>query len=128
MLLLLLLSGRGRCTLVQERALTAADEVFEELPRCALVTGGTRGVGREVVRELCAQGYQVMVAARNPIYGAVCCKEEERAIRGAGGQGTCEFVQCDVARLTQVAHLATAARARWGGRLDVLVNNAGYSG
>ena len=43
----------------RERALQAADEMFDELPRCAVVTGGTRGVGRELVRELCAQGYQV---------------------------------------------------------------------
>lgn len=74
----------------------------------ALVTGAGRGIGREVAAQLAAQGYDVVVAARDS--GAA-----EQVAAGIGGRG----VALDVTDAAQVAAVV-------GGidRLDVLVNNA----
>src|SRR5690242_2128250 len=78
----------------------------------ALVTGGNRGIGREVCRQLAEHGHDVVLTARS----ASAATEAARAV-GA------EARQLDVADPASVA-----AAARWvgdrHGRLDVLVNNA----
>jgi NAD(P)-dependent dehydrogenase (short-subunit alcohol dehydrogenase family) len=77
--------------------------------RTALVTGGNRGIGLEVCRQLAARGYRVLLAARDVTKG-------EAAARGMGGV---EVVQLDVADPDGPARLASDA-----GAVDVLVNNA----
>jgi NAD(P)-dependent dehydrogenase (short-subunit alcohol dehydrogenase family) len=78
----------------------------------SLVTGGNRGIGREVCRQLAEQGHEVVLTARS----ASAAAEAARAV-GA------EPLQLDVADPASVT-----AAARWvagrHGRLDVLVNNA----
>ena len=78
----------------------------------ALVTGGNRGIGREVGRQLAEHGHDVVLTARS----ASAAAEAARAV-GA------EARQLDVTDPASVA-----AAARWAGdrhgRLDVLVNNA----
>jgi NAD(P)-dependent dehydrogenase (short-subunit alcohol dehydrogenase family) len=78
--------------------------------RTALVTGGNRGIGLEVCRQLAARGYRVLLAARDVTKG-------EAAARGMGSG--VEVVQLDVADPEGPARLATD-----GGAVDVLVNNA----
>jgi NAD(P)-dependent dehydrogenase (short-subunit alcohol dehydrogenase family) len=78
--------------------------------RTALVTGGNRGIGLEVCRQLAARGYRVLLAARDVTKG-------EAAARGMGSG--VEVVQLDVADPEGPARLATDA-----GAVDVLVNNA----
>jgi NAD(P)-dependent dehydrogenase (short-subunit alcohol dehydrogenase family) len=81
----------------------------------SLVTGGNRGIGREVCRQLAERGHAVLLTARSA--GAAAT-----AARAMNAEGT-EPLQLDV---TDPASIAAAAR-RVGerhGKLDVLVNNA----
>jgi 3-oxoacyl-[acyl-carrier protein] reductase len=87
--------------------------------KTALVTGGSKGIGRAVARALAAEGARVMICARDP--GAL-----ERAaadIAGATG-GRVETVAADLSQPAEVGRVAREALARLG-RLDILVNNAG---
>jgi NAD(P)-dependent dehydrogenase (short-subunit alcohol dehydrogenase family) len=81
----------------------------------ALVTGATRGIGREVVRQLADRGYTVIVSARD------IGKAEAFATEIGGGAIALEL---DVSDPESVAAAVTAIEAD-PGRLDVLVNNAG---
>lgn len=86
----------------------------------ALVTGGTRGIGRSVVVGLCQRGAAVTFTGRN----AEAAQATVAACEGA--PGTVRFVAADVSR-TEDADAALAAAMEHGGGLDVLVNNAGIT-
>jgi NAD(P)-dependent dehydrogenase (short-subunit alcohol dehydrogenase family) len=77
----------------------------------ALVTGAARGIGREVARQLAAQGYAVLVTARSLDAATAAATE-------VGGTP----LALDVTDPVSVAAAAEAAAERGG--LDVLVNNA----
>ncbi|MFC4425258.1 SDR family oxidoreductase [Deinococcus navajonensis] len=81
--------------------------------RIALVTGGNRGIGLEVCRQLARQGLHVLLAARNPAQGEAAAT----AIRQEGGQVTVEPL--DVQDESSVQTLAERTP-----RVDVIVNNA----
>jgi NAD(P)-dependent dehydrogenase (short-subunit alcohol dehydrogenase family) len=83
----------------------------------AVVTGGNRGIGREVVRQLAAEGFIVFLGARDPRKGAQAAGRLD-----PGGQSV-HAVELDV---THPDSVRTAAEhvGRTVGRLDVLVNNA----
>ena len=78
----------------------------------ALVTGGNRGIGREVCRQLAEQGHDVVLTARS----ADAAASAARAV-------SAEPLQLDVADPASVAAAARWVGDRYG-RLDVLVNNA----
>jgi NAD(P)-dependent dehydrogenase (short-subunit alcohol dehydrogenase family) len=80
--------------------------------RVAVVTGGTRGVGRGIVARLLDAGAQVVICGRTDPDGEL----------PAG----CSFVSADVRDVEQVGRPVDAAIERHG-RLDLLVNNAGGS-
>ncbi|TDW23381.1 SDR family oxidoreductase [Kribbella kalugense] len=84
----------------------------------ALVTGGNKGIGREIVRQLGMRGLTVYLAARNPELGT-----EAAAELVAEGLDV-RFVQLDVTDVESVDAAAKQVEAD-SGRLDVLVNNAG---
>ncbi|MFI5692884.1 SDR family oxidoreductase [Kribbella sp. NPDC051586] len=84
----------------------------------ALVTGGNKGIGREIVRQLGLRGLTVYLAARNPELGAAAAAEL-RAV-----DLDVRFVQLDVTDAESVDAAAKQVEAD-SGRLDVLVNNAG---
>ncbi|MEI8409451.1 MULTISPECIES: SDR family oxidoreductase [unclassified Kribbella] len=84
----------------------------------ALVTGGNKGIGREIVRQLGTRGFTVYLAARNPALGSVAADE----LTGEGLD--VRFVQLDVTDVDSVESAAKQVEAD-SGRLDVLVNNAG---
>ena len=84
----------------------------------AVVTGGGRGIGAEVARELAREGASVVVSARSE--GEIEAVAEE--LRGDGHGAWA--VPCDVTDPAQVFGLAEAA-AEHLGRIDILVNNAG---
>jgi NAD(P)-dependent dehydrogenase (short-subunit alcohol dehydrogenase family) len=83
-----------------------------------VVTGGNRGIGFEICRQLAGRGAQVVVTARQPGAG-------EEAINKLAGQNlTAQFHPLDVTGPESVAALRDFL-GRTFGRLDVLINNAG---
>src|SRR5579875_1632941 len=86
--------------------------------RRAIVTGGTKGLGRAVAAELLAEGAAVVICSRDP--GELT--ETAAELAAAGGSVTA--LPCDVTDPAQVEAFVAAATAALGG-LDVLVNNAG---
>jgi 3-oxoacyl-[acyl-carrier protein] reductase len=89
-----------------------------EFSRAAVVTGGSRGIGRAICRALASEGVAVIVGYHRRRGDAL---ETVRAIRASGGSAVA--VQADVARESGAVRLIDAARTNFG-RLDVLVNNA----
>jgi 3alpha(or 20beta)-hydroxysteroid dehydrogenase len=87
--------------------------------RRAVVTGGTKGIGRAVVEELLGEGVAVAFCARNA--DEVKAAEEELL---AAGDVTVAGWPTDVTDPAAVQHFIDAAADRLGG-VDVLVNNAG---
>lgn len=87
--------------------------------RVALVTGGSRGIGRAISVALAAEGIAVAVNYRADEAAALNTVEE---IERAGGNAIA--IQADLARPEGEAQLAQATLA-WRGRLDYLINNAG---
>jgi NAD(P)-dependent dehydrogenase (short-subunit alcohol dehydrogenase family) len=86
--------------------------------KVALVTGGSRGIGRAIAVALAQAGARVVVTART----APDCERVVTEIADAGGQALAHAGHVD--RADDVRACVDAALARWG-RLDVLVNNAG---
>lgn len=89
--------------------------------RRALVTGGSRGIGRAICLELARAGAAVAVNYRAAEAAAA---ETVAAIRADGGEAVA--LPGDVAETEQAAALVKAAVAELGG-LDILVNNAGVT-
>ncbi|MFA7586168.1 MAG: SDR family oxidoreductase [Novosphingobium sp.] len=87
--------------------------------KTALVTGGSRGIGRAIALRLAADGARVCV---NYNSNAAAADEVVQAIRGAGGQAFA--LQGDVGSTASIDALFAAFDAQADG-LDILVNNAG---
>jgi NAD(P)-dependent dehydrogenase (short-subunit alcohol dehydrogenase family) len=81
--------------------------------RVAIVTGGTRGVGRGITTRFLEAGADVVVCGRSAPEAPIV----------AGGREAC-FVEADVREIEQIDRVVAATTERFG-RLDVLVNNAG---
>ncbi|MFI8460913.1 glucose 1-dehydrogenase [Kitasatospora sp. NPDC085464] len=89
--------------------------------KAAVVTGGSRGIGRAVVRRLARDGAQVVLGyARDEAAAA----ETVRAVEAEGGRAWA--VRADLAEPDAAERLMAEAEERLGG-LDVLVNNAAAS-
>src|ERR1700728_4242407 len=86
--------------------------------RAALVTGGTRGIGRGIAEVLCAAGARVLITGRDAVRGQKVAEE-------ISAQGSpCVFTEADVRSLADMESAAGPAAERVGS-LDVLVHNAG---
>lgn len=85
----------------------------------AIVTGGTRGIGRAIARSLLEAGARVVVCARKQDPVARCVEE----LGGEKG-GNIRGLACDVSQYDQVQALVAFTVREFGG-LDILVNNAG---
>jgi NAD(P)-dependent dehydrogenase (short-subunit alcohol dehydrogenase family) len=89
--------------------------------RVALVTGGSRGLGRAIVRGFAEAGADVVIASRD----GDACEEYAAEIRSSTGRRALG-VGAHVGRWADLDSLAEAAYAEFE-RIDVLVNNAGMS-
>ena len=85
------------------------------MPYNILVTGATKGIGRELVKQLAAHGHRVFATGRDTAGLA-----SQKAETGCLGE------PCDLGDAAAVLRLYAAARAALG-QVDVLVNNAGYN-
>ncbi|MBL8867278.1 MAG: 3-oxoacyl-ACP reductase FabG [Planctomycetia bacterium] len=85
----------------------------------ALVTGGSRGIGKAIVQKLAAQGAKVAFVYRGAKDAALALQAE---ITAAGG--VAKAIQADVADPTAAEAVVGGVLADWG-RVDILVNNAG---
>jgi NAD(P)-dependent dehydrogenase (short-subunit alcohol dehydrogenase family) len=86
----------------------------------ALITGANKGIGFEVVRQLAASGYTVLLGARNKALG----EEAEAALKREGGD--VRYLSIDLDDPATIAAAAKYIDAEFG-HLDVLVNNAGIA-
>lgn len=87
------------------------------MERIAIVTGGNRGIGRQICHDLAGLGIRVVLTARRQASG----EEAAAALREAGLPVT--FHQVDVTDATSVRRLTKTIADEYG-RADILVNNA----
>jgi len=87
--------------------------------KTALVTGGSKGIGRAVAKTLAAEGARVVICSRD----ARVLKQAAADIERETG-GRVETVPGDLSQHSEVSRVAADALTRLG-RLDILVNNAG---
>ncbi len=88
--------------------------------RIAIVTGGSRGIGRAIVRRLCEEGAIGVIANRNELegkgYADELCREGYKAVA----------LPVDVSRVQDIKKLVEAVINQFG-RIDILVNSAGVN-
>ncbi|HEY4311184.1 MAG TPA: SDR family NAD(P)-dependent oxidoreductase [Pirellulales bacterium] len=93
--------------------------MFDLSGRVALVTGGSKGLGKAMARGFAEAGADVIISSRH--------ENELRAALDEIGQGTSgrhEYIVADMTSRKDVTHLAEEALKRLG-RVDIVVNNAG---
>lgn len=95
--------------------------MFELTGKVALVTGGSRGIGRAAAQALARQGAHLVVGYCG---NAEAAAETVKSIEGAGGRA--EAVQFDVSNMQAADHAISSTSQRLG-RLDILVASAGIS-
>ncbi len=89
--------------------------------KCALVTGGSRGIGRAICIKLAAQGYYVLVNYKSNTAEA---EKTLSLIKGSGGNG--ELLQFDVADKARIqAILGNWIEINNEKHIDIVINNAG---
>src|SRR5437763_12574855 len=94
-------------------------ELFNLTGKVALVTGGSKGLGKAMARGLAEAGADVVISSRH--------EEElrpalEEILRGTGRRG--HYVVADMGGREQADRLARAALEKLG-KIDILINNAG---
>ncbi len=94
------------------------NDLFSLQGRVALITGGSRGIGKMIARGFIAQGARVYISSRK---ADVC---ERTAKELSHGGGTCVALPVDASTAEGVGALAAAYQQREK-KLDILVNNAG---
>jgi NAD(P)-dependent dehydrogenase (short-subunit alcohol dehydrogenase family) len=94
---------------------------FDLTDRIALVTGGSRGLGREMVLAFARAGADVVIASRKQD----ACQALAEEVQAETGRRTLG-VGCHVGRWAECDRLADRVLEQFG-RVDVLVNNAGMS-
>ncbi len=96
------------------------DELFDFTDKVALVTGGSRGLGKAMALALAARGANVVITSRK----ADACEAVAAEIVAMGRQAMA--FGCHVAKWNEVDALVDAVYQRFG-KVDILINNAGMS-
>ena len=114
------MSGGGATDIEEEELAMAETGAAPSLDKkVAVITGGTRGIGRGIAEAFAAEGAAVVLSGRSPEKG-------QQALDEMGLGDRAMFVQCDVRRQADVNNLVDQAAQRYGS-VDILVNNAGGS-
>ena len=114
------MSGGGATDIEEEELdVTQAGAVPLLDKRVAVITGGTRGIGRGIAEAFAAQGAAVVISGKSREKG-------ERALDEMGVGDRAMFMPCDVRRQEDVNNLIDQAAQRYGS-VDIMVNNAGGS-
>ncbi len=95
-------------------------ELFDLTGRVALVTGGTRGLGRSILRTLAKAGADVVVSSRKQ----EACEEAAAEVRNFGRRAFAHC--CHIGHWDEIDGLVEAAYDSFG-KVDILVNNAGLA-
>jgi len=85
--------------------------------RVAVITGGTRGIGRAIAEGFLADGASVVINGRSAEKGA-------QAVKEMNGGDRVHFVQGDIKSREGCQAIIDAAIAKYG-KIDIMVNNAG---
>lgn len=93
-------------------------DLFSLQGRVALITGGSRGIGKMIAKGFIEQGARVYISSRK----ADACEQAAQELSADGG--VCIALPIDAATLEGINALAAAFKEREP-RLDILVNNAG---
>jgi NAD(P)-dependent dehydrogenase (short-subunit alcohol dehydrogenase family) len=101
----------------QQITTAGTDALFSVRDKSVLITGGSRGIGLMIARGFVAGGAEVYISSRK----AEAC---EAAAAELSELGTCVPVPADVSGEAGQSALAAAVAER-GGKLDILINNAG---
>ena len=94
---------------------------FDLTDKVAVVTGGSRGMGKEMVRAFAKQGADVVIASRK----LDACEDLAHEVQTATGRRALA-IACHVGKWDECDRLVEAAYEAFG-KVDVLVNNAGMS-
>src|SRR6187551_2430047 len=95
-------------------------EMFDLTGKTAIVTGGSRGIGKEMAEGLAEAGANLMLCARRAEWLDETVKEfQDRGFNTAG-------VVCDVSKAEEVQNVIDETVSRFGS-VDILINNAGTS-
>ncbi len=86
------------------------------MKKLALVTGGNRGIGKEVCRQLAAQGWDVWLGSRDLAAGEKAAREVGSSVRA---------VKLDTTSDEDIRKLVSLLQKEHQGKLDALINNAG---
>lgn len=85
-----------------------------------IVTGSSEGVGREIALQYAKEGaFVILVNRRKP-------KETIDLIKKAGGKS--DFIICDISDENQIKAMAVEVGKKCNGKVDILINNAGFNG
>jgi NAD(P)-dependent dehydrogenase (short-subunit alcohol dehydrogenase family) len=98
-----------------------ADEVFDLTGKVVVVTGGSRGLGRQIATAVARQGADVVIASRK----LAACEEAANEIKNETGRQAMAY-GVHVGRWDELEPFVDAVYQRFG-RVDVLFNNAGMS-
>jgi NAD(P)-dependent dehydrogenase (short-subunit alcohol dehydrogenase family) len=96
-------------------------DLFDLTDKVALVTGGSRGLGREIVRAFAQAGADVVITSRK----MDACEELAAEVRAKTGRKAMPYA-CHVGYWDQIDGLIETAYKQFG-KIDILVNNAGMS-
>ena len=96
------------------------DDLLNFTGKVALVTGGSRGLGREMALALAARGADVVITSRK----ADACESVAAEIEALGRQAMA--YGCHVGHWGEIDAMVEAAYERFG-KVDILINNAGMS-
>src|SRR5712691_9051774 len=96
------------------------NELFDLTGRVALVTGGSRGLGREMAEGLAEAGAKLMLCARRKEW--LTPAVDDLRSRGFAVEGAI----CDVSNADHVQAVVDQTMSAFG-RIDILINNAGLS-